>query len=98
MKNFGFLLMEFKVLIIVNLPLNWDFVFCALGFARNVFGVLNIFTSQNHFCICKGVLLLEKLWASRLAQGLGPCWILFLGSTSCNFSDFWVCSSCSRFE
>ena len=45
MKNFGFLLMEFKVLIIVNLPLNWDFVFCALGFARNVFGVLNIFTS-----------------------------------------------------
>ena len=23
---------------------------------------------------------------------------MFLGSTSCNFSDFWVCSSCSRFE
>ena len=45
MKNFGFLLMEFKVLIIMNSPLNWDFVFCALGFARNVFGVLNIFTS-----------------------------------------------------
>ena len=33
--------------------------------------------------------------------GLGLCWILFLGSTSCNFSNFWVCFacfSCSRFE
>ena len=73
----------------MNLPLNWDFVFCALGFARNVFGVFTIFTSQNHFCICRGIFLLEKLWASWLAQGLGLCWILFLGSTSCNFSDFW---------
>ena len=60
-KNFGFLLMEFKVLIIMHSPLNWDFIFCALGFARNVFGVLNIFTSQNHFCICRGILLLGKL-------------------------------------
>ena len=30
-------------------------------------GVLTIFNSQNHFYICRGILLLEKLWAGRSA-------------------------------
>ena len=75
MRNFGFLLIEFKVLIISEFAIELGFCFLCSGFCWKcvlvVDGVLTIFTFQKHSLICTGILLMEKLWAGQSPQGLG---------------------------
>ena len=60
----------------MNSPLNWDFVFCALGFAGNLFlllmGFLTIFTFQKHFLHLQRNFALGKALGWSVSSRFGP--------------------------